>query len=509
MKSNVTLLVLFATALTSFGQRIVDVPASGDPNNPTDLSAWIMGDTLPDGARIDSNTVYRLENGAEYTVKIQLENIGWPLQIEAMNLTQVEQSMKPKVTRTADMGVYPFMILSRGDVTLKNLWMNIGEKGAGEQHDWGRCRFLAPHSRVMVQDCILEKDRGGFLQFRADSIRAFVENCVFRNGGNRFIQEVNGRGIDTRQYAMDTLVVRNTIVHNIIDRIFRSLGNVIPHNYIEFDHCTFFNIVGRNGCFAFEQAHNIKITNNLMINPMMLGASPHYADGQSNPDGNVNKIFTLDVLVDPTNVTISNNNIFWTQDVLDLWAQHDTVSRPPIYSTLIAQAMGGDTTGGHFEEPLALNNVPINITQYVDDLLADPNATDMFDIIVQDSSLEGTARDFGNLFDFLGSNDSQGDFDPYYDESTTLSGTSATDGGPVGVRRNCLNAETLTWLGNAADWTMLSEWDGLFLPNRCTDVVLPSGQLTLTSGAKGQGRTLQVDLGATFTVELGAELEIR
>ena len=380
----VLIIFIYLNSFLSFGQRIVNVPDSGDPHNPTDLTVWIMGDTLPNGSRQDNNTIYRLVNGATYTVTAQLENFPkWPLQIEAMNLTQTDQSQKPKIIRTPDGGGnYPPLIWSSGDVTLKNLWIISGERGPGEQHEWGRCRFFGHKSRVVVKDCIMEKDRGGFLQFRADSIVAYVENCVFRNGGNRFILEGNGRAIDTRQFAVDTLIVRNTVIHNLQDRVFRSLGNIIPHNYIEFDHNTIFNIVGRHGCFMFDEAHTIKITNNLMINPLMLGSSPFYTDDQSNPDGNALKVFTIDTLITPTDVTISNNNIFWTQDVLDIWAQHDTVTRPAIYSTLIAQAMG-DTSSGHFEEVVSLNKVPINITQYVADLLANPAAEDMFDIIVQ------------------------------------------------------------------------------------------------------------------------------
>ncbi|MCB0666065.1 MAG: T9SS type A sorting domain-containing protein [Saprospiraceae bacterium] len=423
---------------TVMAQRIVDIPPSDDPTSPADISLVIMGDTMPTGERMDNNTVYRLANGSVYTVTSRLENTeDWPLQIEAADLTKTAQIDKPVITRTPNAdGAYPQVIWSSGDVTLKNLWIIGGETGPGEQQSWGQCRFFGTGSRVIVTDCLMEKDRGGFLQLRANDMKIYVDNCVFRNGGNRFILEGNGRGIDTREFAVDTLIVRNTVIHNIIDRVFRSLGNVTPHNYIEFDHCTVFNHFGRHGCFVFEQAHNIKITNNLLINPNMMGASPRYADEQNNPDNEVNKIFTLDTLVDPTNVTISNNNIFWTEDVKAVWAKYDTVSKPPVYSTLIQQAMG-DTTNGYFTEELELNSVPINITEYLDDLYANPAAEDMFDFVVQDSALQGTARDFGNLFDFLGIADGMGDFSPCYDVNNTMSGTAATDGGPIGALTIC------------------------------------------------------------------------
>ncbi len=417
-------------------QRVVDV----ETNNatPTNLSEVINGDTTETGERMDNNTIYRLMNGGVYTTDARIENTAdWPIQIEAMDLTTTEQANKPVITRVPNAtGDYQPVIWASGDVTLKNLWIISGETGPGEQHNWGQVRFFGHKSKVIVEDCILEKDRGGFLQFRADSCRVYVNNCIFRNGGNRFILEGNGRGIDSRNFAMDTLIVRNTVMHNIVDRVFRSLGNVIPHNYIEFDHCTIFNQFGRHGGIVLEQCHNFVFTNNLWINPNMLGASPRYADEQNNPDNEVNKLFTLDTIVDPTNVTIANNNIFWTQDVKDIWAQHDTVSQPPVYSTLIQQAMG-DTTGGYFSEEVELHNVPVRITEYLEDLLANPAAEDMFDVIVQDITAAGTPRDFGNLFDFVGFADGEGDFDPCYDLEGTESSTGGTDGGPIGVLTFC------------------------------------------------------------------------
>jgi hypothetical protein len=91
---------------------------------------------------------------------------------------------------------------------------------------------------------------------------------------------------------------------------------------------------------------------------------------------------------------------------------------------------------------LELNNVPIRITEYLDDLLANPMAEDMFDHVVQDSSLAGTEFDNGNLFDFLGVADGQGDFDPCYDITNTISGTASTTGGPIGVLTPCGYATT-------------------------------------------------------------------
>jgi hypothetical protein len=316
-----------------------------------------------------------------------------------------------------------------GNVTIKNLWIIAGEKGPLENHDWGKIRYMGSDTRIIADHCIIEKDRGGFFQIRGNNVKLYITNCILRNGGNRRVLQGNGRGVDARNTSLDTLVMRNTIVHNIQDRFFRSQGAMAPHNYIEIDHCTSFNTAGRHGFIQLGRVTTAKITNNLFVNPIMLGSSPVYTDEQTQPDGDLHKVITLDTLYDNTALTISNNNIFWTEDVTDYWASNDTVSAPEVLSDLVLDNLGSAASDAFYQEVVDLNSVPGTILQYVEDLYADPAATDMFDFIVEDESLAGTPLDSGNLFDFSG-------FDPCYGEDTQ-SATAGTDGGAVGAVSFC------------------------------------------------------------------------
>lgn len=441
-------------AVNMSAQTIVNIPASDDPTVLVDIFPVIMGDTMADGSRTDASTVYTLDNGGVYVTSGTIANdSSWVLHVRAADTE--DQVAKPVLTRLPnDSGSYPNVFHPNGDMTLRNLHIISGEKGPGENHDWGKIRMFGENSTVRVDDCKIEKDRGGFLQLRANGVKCYVNNCHFLNGGNRFIREGNGRGIDSRNFSFDTLVVRNTVIHNIVDRVFRSLGNVIPNNYIEFDNCTIFNVGGRHGSFVFEKVITAKITNNLLINPMMLGDADINADEQNNLE-NVDSasanfdpsmhIFTVDTLYENTQFIISNNNLFWTQDVIDVWAKHDQVTKPDLFDILVAESMGADTANAVFEDVVELNAVPGNMTQYIDDHWADIAATDMADIIVQDVSRMGTPFDFGYFFDFA-------TFDPCYAPGGASS-TGATDGGAVGVRTFCgimtsvLDEEVNTALG--------------------------------------------------------------
>lgn len=426
-------LFLFALLLAApiSAQRYVKIAASTDPTNPKDIFPVIMGDTTANGARVDSNTIYQLENGQVYVTTRRIVNKpGWALQIEAVNLE--DTGNKPILSRIPNAsGTWQDVMWPEGNLRLTNLWIISGETGPLQQHDWGRMRITGANARVIVKDCIIEKDRGGFLQVRANGVKMYIENCEFRNGGNRRILQGNGRGIDCREFTMDTLIIRNTIVYNIQDRFLRSQGARNPHKYVEIDHCTSFNTAGRHGHIQLGRVLTAKITNNLFINPIMMGTSPVYTDEQSQPDKDKHKVITIDTIYENTSLTISNNNIFWTQDVLDYWATNDTVSMPPVLSDLIVQKLGAAAANAYFQEPLALNNVPGTILPYVVDLYKNPKAEDMYDFIVEDVSLKDTPYDSGNLFDFT-------KFDPCYDPSTQ-SATASTTGAAIGAVSGCSN----------------------------------------------------------------------
>jgi hypothetical protein len=423
------ILPLLMVTSTLWSQREVTIPASDDPTNLSDLFTFITGDTLATGERTDSNTIYKLENGKVY-INTGRFNSDFDLNIEAVDLADIDN--KPIITRIPNNdGSYPTIMHARGNVTLRNLWIISAERGPLEQHQWGSLRLYGEGTRLIADNCLIEKDRGGFFQLRADNIKAYITNCVFRNGGNRRVSNGNGRGFDSRNFWMDTLIMRNTIVHNIQDRFFRSQGGTEPHNYLEIDHCTSFNTNGRHGHIQLGRALKVKITNNLFINPIMMGSSAVYREEQTQPDNELHKVITIDSLYENTELTISNNNIFWTQDVLDYWASNDTVSAPGVLSQLVIDNLGDAADNAFFSEPLELNSVPQSILQYVIDLYNNPASEEMFDFIVEDVSLAGTPFDSGNLFDFA-------TFDACYSENTT-SATAATNGGAIGATAQCDN----------------------------------------------------------------------
>lgn len=431
MKKVFTLAMMgafFFMAFSSQAQRVVEIPPTTDFENPSDIYPVIMGDTTADGSRVDLNTVYKLANGGFYVTSGKLVNKPeWDLVLEASDVTDTDNKAVLSTIPNAS-GTYPEIANPEGNFTLRNLWVIVGETGPLQNHEWGQIKIMGENTTVIYEDCLMEKERGGFIQMRANGVKAYVTNCEFRNAGNRRQIQGNGRGFDGRNFMIDSLVVKNSIFYNIHDRIFRSQGATAAHNYIEFDHNTIFNQFGRHGCFQFGRAMEVVVTNNLISNPIMEGTTPVFADEQTQVDNETHKVFTIDTLYTGTKFTFSHNNIFWTQDVLDFWAGNDTIANSiDVYSAQIVESIGGETAAAetYFTEVIELNSVPQSIYPLLVDTYEDPSSLEMFDIIVEDISRAGTPYDSGNLFDFS-------TFDAGYDKSSQ-SATGAMDGSSVGA----------------------------------------------------------------------------
>ncbi len=429
MKKLYFLTLVFSALLlatTAQAQTVKRIPASANPSNLTNLTQAIMGDTIAGGARADVNTIYELDRGGVYIVTGSLvNNTSWDLQIRATGNPALP---RPAILRVPNAsGNYPVFLNLTGNVYFEGIHF-IGQRGPLEEYDFGTFRFGGDGTRIVIKDCIIEKDRGSAIQVRGTNQKYYIENSIFRNHGNRRIRQGNGRAFDSRSFPVDTLIIRNTLMHNLADRVLRTQGGE-PINYLELDHNTIFNVIGRHGCIQLGKVKRAIITNNIFMNPLMIGTTPFLTEEQLQPDKEKHFVISLDTILPETNLTMASNNIFFTEDVVNYWASNDSVSAPGILSALVLQALGNNAADAFFTEVIELNNIPPNITQFVIDQYANPAATDMFDIMVEDVTLAGTAFDNGNLFNFANAD--------YCYNGAFFSARAATDGRYIGSRFHC------------------------------------------------------------------------
>jgi len=358
--------------------RVVKVdgwdPAGGEPDSIYNNVVFdaIEGDTTATGERVDPNTIYELTRGHIYPQGKTIQNYDYHLHIRAAEGEGLKPEFipgkRPDGTYGAD------YINSRNDITLQNVVFN-GFRPDGAYLN-RMVEFRGPGSRCVVEGCVWDGDRGAGIVIRADSMSVFAKDVMVRNCGHRKTTGGNGRIVDMRPEALyvDTLVLVNSTVTNASDRVIRNMGSEV--NYLEIDHLTALNNVGYHGAVQLGYAHTAKVTNSLFANSISWGHSEWRIQEQTQPEKHF-AVITLDTLFDGQVIEIRNNNVYWDQELVDVWAKYDSVSQPWDITPTIETALGDAASEATFNETLVLTTSCGPISAYVDAFYANP-ASDEF-----------------------------------------------------------------------------------------------------------------------------------
>ena len=369
--------VAFMTALSASAQdpRIVKIdgwdPASGEPDSLYLNVVYdaISSDTTETGERVDLNTIYELTRGHKYPQGQIIQNFGYHLHIRAEEgdgmLPEFIVGKRPDGTYGND------YIKAQNDLTIQNLVFN-GYRPDGAYLN-RMVEFRGHKSRVVVEGCVWDGDRGAGLAFFADSLSVFAKDVMVINCGHRKVSGGNGRIVDFRPQApyVDTLVLINSTVTNASDRIIRNMGTEV--NYLEIDHMTALNTVGYHGALQLGFVHTAKVTNSLFANTISWGHSEWRIQEQTQPEKHF-AVITLDTLFEGQVIEIRNNNVYWDQELTDVWAKYDSVSEPWDITPTIETALGDAASDATFTEVLDLTTSCGPISAYVDAFYANPAA---------------------------------------------------------------------------------------------------------------------------------------
>jgi|GEM_PF-1532488 len=367
---------LIAVLSTSAQQtRVVTIsgwdPASGEPSdNYLDVVYdAIMADTTE--RKSNPNVIYELKRGHLYPQGKIIENYDYHLHIRAEEgeglLPEFIVGKKPDGTYGND------YIKARNDMTIQNISFS-GYRPDGAYLN--RMVELRGHkSRVVIEGCVYDGDRGAGIALLADSLKVYVKDVKVLNTGHRKVTGGNGRLIDFRPQALyvDTLVIVNTTLTNASDRVIRNMGTEV--NYLEIDHLTALNTVGYHGAVQLGFVHTAKVTNSLFANTISWGHSEWRIQEQTQPVKHF-AVITIDTVFDGQVLEVRNNNVYWDQELVDVWAKYDSVSQPWLITPTIETALGSAAGDAVFTEVLTLTTSCGPISDYVDAFYANPSATE-------------------------------------------------------------------------------------------------------------------------------------
>ena len=223
--------------------------------------------------------------------------------------------------------------------------------------------FRGKDTRVIIKGCRFVNDRAGSITIEStgNGLKLYVYDCTLGNSGHYISQGGNGRVLDIRiavaNGPLDTVVFKNNTMYNLTDRVIRSMNGSIV-NYMELDHNTILNSQGYHGCMQFGDTREGVVTNNIFANAMTFGNRlsplPGNASNIRGEQQQEDKAFAIvshngtfnNPNLDVIGVTMRNNNIFFEQEFLDIFAAHpDFFETPDVRaaSNAVRQYLTGGT----------------------------------------------------------------------------------------------------------------------------------------------------------------------
>ena len=258
-------------------QSYVRVPDTGFMN------AFIMGDTLANGARRDSNTVYVLTRGKAYVSDAVMTNTIWPFQLIANDTTgDVPRPVVYLYENATTLTVPGYFVRARGNVYMKNVdlvgyYEPLPEKLAKIQG--ALFDFNAAGYSITLDSCILSSCSGNHVRTTSAAKNIKITNCMFVNMGYNGSSNLGaGKAVDGRASGLDTLLMVNNTFVNWMDRIVRHYQSTANIKYFRFEHNTCVNGMSYHGFLSLGKlSGQAIISNNLMVDHNALGADSDYS----------------------------------------------------------------------------------------------------------------------------------------------------------------------------------------------------------------------------------------
>ena len=365
---------------------------------------------------------------------------------------------------------------------------------------------------VLIEYCTLQYNSKYGIEFYADGeyIDAEVRNCLIQENG-QFGINCHASTDDGSGNAVP-LIKDNEIRNNNLGGI---LNQGIAGTAHTGDPCTasananpeiLQNLIHDNNGYAIECYGKGEWTDGLICNANYRGRANPIIESNVIRD-NVKSIKVSTVRADAqhylafANPTIINGT-FWNNGPVDIWAGDSTnviVQNSIFWDSLPSEIQ----TFGNGKVHISYSNFD-SLYAGEGNISADPAYFDAprGDLRLQFHSpcIDAGLNDFVNdTLDFMGNVRIQ---DGNLDDSLQV------DMGAIESDGSCLNLADLMWIGGMGLWNTSGQWNLGYVPNICSDVIIPNGEVIIQVGQGGQAKTLEVQVGAVLEVVLGATLKI-
>lgn len=317
------MLVLSLLPVATDAQNLYRIPPYSV--NSRYLNTIIVGDTLPNGARRDSNVVYVLQRGGVYLSQAAITN-GYPIRMQTHdttgNVSKPIIYLYPSATTGNPPGTF---ITMRANVSLKNLIISgYFEPGNYVLQDTSFLNHLqgslfntgVAGLTLTLDSCILSQTNGNHVRTDQPLRTLRITNCRFTDMG--FLGRSNlgaGKGIDIRAGSIDSFIVVNNSFINWQDRIIRHFSSTANIQYLRFEHNTCVNGMSYHGMLSLGRTgKKVIIKDNLLYDAFAMGADSdavrqaEFTDsGEKDAFGGARMTWVVSVPNDSTAWTVKKN----------------------------------------------------------------------------------------------------------------------------------------------------------------------------------------------------------
>ncbi|MCX6170273.1 MAG: T9SS type A sorting domain-containing protein [Ignavibacteriales bacterium] len=331
--TSLVAVILFLLVLpqSAYSQTYIDVA----PGFST-LNDAVVANTNPD-------VIFRLQRGPDAIYLLNgsiTANI--PLRIEAVPGTGSRPQLIPGL---GSGGVSDIPLRAKANVTLNGVYLTSKDEGGAYLSQI--IRVQADGVRLKLNDCFLENSAQSAIRTDNKNSKIYLTGSTFRNCASDW---ANGRGIDDRGVAMDTLYLENNTIYNIASRFLRDGGGYI--NYVYVNHNTFANMGIR--VMDIGECPTVIFKNNLIYNCGFLGKGKSSTDALLLLSPLTNTVFAGVT----QSVEVHNNNFYLSPEIVAVYS--DTVIAKPSYNAQMNSAIGLSGTGGNtISEGVSFTLAPI------------------------------------------------------------------------------------------------------------------------------------------------------
>lgn len=270
------------------------------------------------------------------------------------------------------------------NLTLINIQFD-GDRGTGSNND--RCvRVKSVISFLRIDSCAFANYKKRTLGINASVLDSTViTNSIFP-ACRKMAQIEEGRSIDLRAGPHGLVKIQNCTFVNSTDRwirhrIFASFDTP-PVDTLIVDHNTFIHNLGYRPPFQFGSVKNVQFTNNIVVNPAMLGTDTlsdrindvSYTSPLAVTNVGPQAICVFSVLQADTfntKIIMKNNNVYREQEVLDKYATSTRIEIAPLYNAEFEALIDPyPYYGATFKEVLTFADVPAAPLSMVDSFIS-------------------------------------------------------------------------------------------------------------------------------------------